>query len=40
MKKPIFSSFELRLIGISLALLSLGIAIAWLGYFWMMNKGS
>jgi hypothetical protein len=26
---------ELRLVGISLSILSLGIALAWLGYFWV-----
>lgn len=30
-----FSFTELRIIGISLSILSLGIALAWFGLFWM-----
>ena len=33
-----FSYSELRIIGISLSILSLGIALAWLGFFWMTSE--
>jgi hypothetical protein len=37
-KNQWFTNQELRIIGISLAILSLGLAIAWFGFFWFSQQ--
>lgn len=38
MKKQFFSNTELRIIAISLSILSLGLAIAWIGFTLFLAK--